>query len=471
MAEQRDRGAPDKSKKRAIMKPSEKFKFCFDWPLSDDTSSRSASEEAPLLFGRGFRAGIDRLEQIKKRQHTSHSNYVESANLHRSAVHWADKKLLDMTPRDWRIFQEEFGISYKGFHGGNARPMRNWEESGLARSLLQAVYKVGYKRPSPIQMAAIPVSLAHKDVIGIAQTGSGKTTSFILPMLHHVSLLAPLDEQDLERPAQGPYALILAPTRELSQQIQDETLKMSCYVDVRVVLLIGRHSIEEQGMQLSRGCEIVIATPGRLLDCLERKFVVLSQCSYIVVDEADTMVAKGFEEQVLGVLNALPLRSVDQRVNRTMCMFSATMPNGVERTAKRLLRDPVIINVGELGQPPNLITQKVRMVNTVLEKLKRLQALLDNSSDPVMVFVNSKKAAKDLVSKLEGQWYKATGLYGDMPQALREKSLRDFKSRSYDCLVATDLAGRGIDIQGDVHVVNYEMPRTIEKYVHRIGRT
>ncbi|KAI5084813.1 hypothetical protein GOP47_0000982 [Adiantum capillus-veneris] len=111
------------------------------------------------------------------------------------------------------------------------------------------------------------------------------------------------------------------------------------------------------------------------------------------------------------------------------------------------------------------------MVNTVLEKLKRLQALLDNSSDPVMVFVNSKKAAKDLVSKLEGQGYKATGLYGDMPQALREKSLRDFKRGSYDCLVATDLAGRGIDIQGDVHVVNYEMPRTIEKYVHRIGRT
>ncbi|MCO5594758.1 hypothetical protein L7F22_048791 [Adiantum nelumboides] len=466
-------GSPDKSKKRVILKPSAKSRFCFDWPVSDDTSSSVPASEAPLLFGRGFRAGFDRVEQIKKRKRSSTTKYadVDSHGLHRSTIHWTDKKLLDMTPRDWRFFQEDFDISYKGSHWAHVRPMRGWAESGLTHRLLKAVYKAGYKEPSPIQMAAIPLSLAHKDVIGIAETGSGKTASFVLPMLHHICSLPPT-MQDPEKAAQGPYALVLAPTRELAQQIQEETLKLSCYLDVRVVLIIGRHSVEEQGMKVSHGCEIVIATPGRLLDCLERKFVVLNQCSYIVVDEADTMVAMGFEEQVLGVLNALPSSSTDQHVNRTMCMFSATIPNAVERTAKRFLREPVIINIGKPGKTPDLVTQIVRMVKTNSEKLKRLQALLDDLTEQlVLVFVNSKKAVSDLVRQLEGQGYKAGRLHGGMPQEKREKSLRDFKSKLYDCLVATDVVGRGIDIQGEVHVVNFEMPSIIEKYIHRIGRT
>lgn len=458
---------------------SAKSRFCFDWPLSDDTARSSLiPEEAPLLFGRGFRAGIDRLEQISKRQRTSSlANHIDSGlTLHKPPLCWTDKKLPDMTPRDWRIFQEEFDISYKGSHGMHARPMRCWDESGLTHRLLQAVRTAGYKQPSPIQMAAIPVSLTHKDVIGIAQTGYGKTASFVLPMLQHVSLLPPLHGNSmqsgiLEQQLLGPYALVLAPTRELAQQIQKETVKLACYLDVRVVLIIGRHSIEEQGMRLSQGCEIVIATPGRLLDCLERKFVVLNQCSYIVVDEADMMVAMGFEEQVLRILNALPSSTTDQFVHRTICMFSATMPSAVERTAKRFLRDPVLINVGKPGKPPDLVTQKVRMVKTNLEKLEKLQALLDVSRELVLVFVNTRKTANDLVTKLEGRGYKVANLHGGLCQEKRENSLRDFKSKLYHCLVATDVAGRGIDIQGDVHVVNYEMPRTIEKYIHRIGRT
>jgi ATP-dependent RNA helicase DDX23/PRP28 len=181
--------------------------------------------------------------------------------------HWSEKKIEEMTERDWRIFREDFNISYKGSR--IPRPMRNWEEGALSPELLKAVEEVGYKKPSPIQMAAIPIGLQQRDVIGIAETGSGKTAAFVLPMLTYISKLPPMTE---EIEAEGPYAVVMAPTRELAQQIEDETVKFARFLDIRVVSIVGGQSIEEQGFKLRQGCEIVIATPGRLLDCLERRY-------------------------------------------------------------------------------------------------------------------------------------------------------------------------------------------------------
>ncbi|MCD7454239.1 DEAD-box ATP-dependent RNA helicase 21 [Datura stramonium] len=215
--------------------------------------------------------------------------------------HWSDKELEEMTEIDWRIFREDHNISFKG--SKIPRPMRNWAESKLTTELLKAVKRAGYKKPSPIQMASIPLGLQQRDVIGIAETGSGKTAAFVLPMLTYITRLPPLSE---ENETEGPYAVVMATTRELAQQIEDETVKFAHYLGIKVVSIVGGQSIEEQGFRIRQGCEVVIATPGRLLDCLERRYCVLNQCNYVVLDEADRMIDMGFGPQVVGVLDAMP---------------------------------------------------------------------------------------------------------------------------------------------------------------------
>ncbi|XP_019097473.1 PREDICTED: putative DEAD-box ATP-dependent RNA helicase 44 [Camelina sativa] len=255
-----------KPKKRIIMKPSKKVRF--DWENTEDTSSGDMinalyqnPHEAQLLFGRGFRAGIDRREQ--KKQVAAKHEEVDK--------HWSEKKLEEMSERDWRIFKEDFNISYKG--SKIPHPLRSWEESKLSPELLKAVERADYKEPKPIQMAAIPLGLEQRDVIGIAETGTGKTVAFVLPMLSYISRLPPMRE---ENQSEGPYALVMAPTRELAKQIKEETVKFARYLGFKVISIAGGESIEKQALKLSQGCEIVIATPGRLIDCLERRYLVLN---------------------------------------------------------------------------------------------------------------------------------------------------------------------------------------------------
>ncbi|KAJ7540411.1 hypothetical protein O6H91_10G013600 [Diphasiastrum complanatum] len=390
--------------------------------------------------------------------------------------HWSEKKVDEMTERDWRIFREDFNISYKGSR--IPRPMRNWEEGSLSSELLKAVYKAGYKKPSPIQMAAIPLGLQQRDVIGIAETGSGKTAAFVLPMLTYISKLPPMTE---EIEAEGPYAVVMAPTRELAQQIEEETVKFAHYLDIRVVSVVGGQSIEEQGFKLRQGCEIVIATPGRLLDCLERRYAVLNQCNYVVLDEADRMIDMGFEPQVMGVLDAMPSSNLkpenedaeldEKKIYRTTYMFSATMPPAVERLARKYLRNPVVVTIGTAGKATDLITQHVLMLKEA-EKLDRLQRVLNDMGEKTaIIFVNTKKSADALSRQLDKVGYRVTTLHGGKTQEQREISLEGFRNKRYNCLVATDVAGRGIDIPDVAHVINYDMPNNIEMYTHRIGRT
>ncbi|KAH6771100.1 P-loop containing nucleoside triphosphate hydrolases superfamily protein [Perilla frutescens var. hirtella] len=310
--------------------------------------------------------------------------------------HWSEKKLKKMTERDWRIFREDFNISYKGFR--IPRPMRSWVESKLSTKLLKAVKRAGYKTPSPIQMAAIPLGLQQRDVIGISETGSGKTAAFVLSMLTYITRLPPISE---DNEAEGPYAVVMAPTRELAQQIEDETDKFDHYLGIKVVYIVGGQSIEEQGFRIRQGCEVVIATPGRLLDCLERRYAVLNQCNYVVLDEADRMIDMGFEPQVVGVLDAMPSSNMepenedeeldDKKIYRITYMFTATMPPAVERLARKYLRNPVVVNIGTAGKVTDLITQHVVMTKEN-DKMDRLRRLLDELGDKTaIVFVNTKK--------------------------------------------------------------------------------
>lgn len=497
-----------KKPKKRVIKPSEKFRFSFDWENTEDTSRDMNSlyqnpHEAQLLFGRGFRAGMDRREQkklaaknekemreeIRKKdgveerpeEAAKQRKKEEAADLYdtfdmRVDRHWTEKKLEEMTERDWRIFREDFNISYKG--SKIPRPMRSWVESKLTPELLKAVERAGYKTPSPIQMAAIPLGLQQRDVIGIAETGSGKTAAFVLPMLTYISRLPPMSE---ENEAEGPYAVVMAPTRELAQQIEDETVKFAHYLGIKVVSIVGGQSIEEQGFKIRQGCEVVIATPGRLIDCLERRYAVLNQCNYVVLDEADRMIDMGFEPQVVGVLDAMPSSNLkpenedeeldEKRIYRTTYMFSATMPPAVERLARKYLRNPVVVTIGTAGKATDLITQNVFMVKES-EKMFRLQKLLNELEDKTaIVFINTKKTADSLSKALDKAGYRVTTLHGGKSQEQREISLEGFRTKRYNVLVATDVAGRGIDIPDVAHVINFDMPGNIEMYTHRIGRT
>ncbi|EFN60128.1 hypothetical protein CHLNCDRAFT_56582 [Chlorella variabilis] len=500
--------------KKKVLKATERMKFVFDWDADEDTSRDlnplyQNLHEANLLFGRGFRAGIDRREQKKTaaeseaeilrrqrqqagvretaedrerdRVRRDYADKYEGADM-RVDSHWSEKKREHMTERDWRIFREDFSISYKGVNP--ALPIRNWDEGNLPKSLRKAVERAGYKKPSPIQMAAIPLGLQFRDVIGIAETGSGKTAAFVLPMLVYIEKQPPmLGNPDIE--AEGPYSVVLAPTRELAQQIEEEARNLAHYTEFRVVSVVGGQSIEDQGVALRKGCEIVVATPGRLVDCIERSYAVLNQCNYVVLDEADRMIDLGFEPQasaVMGVLDAMPSSNLkpenedepleSNRVYRTTYMFSATMPPAVERLARKYLRRPVVITIGTAGKATDNITQRVIMVKEN-EKARSLEQELNAMGDDqrIIVFANTKSQCDAVARQLGNMDYRVTMLHGGKSQDQREESIKGFREDVYNVLVATDVAGRGIDVPNVALVINYDMANTIEQYTHRIGRT
>ena len=417
--------------------------------------------------------------------------------------HWSLKRLDEMTARDWRIFKEDFSITTRG--GSIPNPIRAWDESGIAEPVLRAIREQGWARPTPIQMAAIPIGLQFRDVVGVAETGSGKTAAFVVPMLAYIACMPALDERTQ---LNGPYALVMAPSRELILQIRDEIVRLARYTRVRVVSLIGGERIEDQGLALRAGCEAVVATPARLLDCLQQRYVVLSQCCYLVLDEADRMVAMGFEKQLNAVLDAMPatnLKSLDDaeaarqeseqarlllararttagaqaaadalrgHIYRTTIMFSATMPPAIERLARKYLRRAAQVVVGEVGRVTDNVEQRVLWTPTEHSKRQHLRELLAAAAPPIMIFLNQKKAVDTLVRALvRDGWPRTVALHSSRTEEQRQNALAGFKDGRYDILVATDVAARGIDVSGVQLVVNYEMPRSIDDYTHRVGRT
>ena len=452
--------------------------------FGDDVADSVARKYARALEDRDREAGGVRAKEILEMERRRKEDSTRS----QLDKHWSEKRLDHMRERDWRIFKEDYNISTKG--GSVPNPMRSWDESNLPSRVMDLVDRVGYKDPTAIQRAAIPIALQNRDLIGVAVTGSGKTAAFLLPLLVYISELPRIDEFEW-RKNDGPYAIVLAPTRELAQQIEIEARKFTQPLGFNVVSIVGGHSLEEQAYSLRDGVEIIIATPGRLVDCLERRLLVLSQCCYVIMDEADRMIDLGFEEPVNKILDALPFSNEkpdtdeaedprmmsrhiagQDRYRQTM-MYTATMPTAVERIARKYLRRPAIITIGAVGEAVDTVEQRVEMVPGEDKRKKRLHDILASGEfqAPIIVFVNIKRNCDAIAREIKQMGFSSVTLHGSKTQDQREAALNSVRNGTTDVLVATDLAGRGIDVPDVSLVLNFNMASSIESYTHRIGRT
>jgi ATP-dependent RNA helicase RhlE len=334
-----------------------------------------------------------------------------------------------------------------------AGDLPGFEQLGLIPALLHALHDAGYTSPTPIQEQAIPLALKGRDLMGLAQTGTGKTAAFTLPMV-----------QRLHAGPRRTRALVLTPTRELCMQVEASVQKYAKYSHIDAVAVFGGVAYEQQESALRRGVDVIVATPGRLLDHLERRNVVFDDLEILVLDEADRMLDMGFAPQINRVVGQIhPYR-------QTM-LFSATMPPEVEALARKYLRQPIVVQVGRRSGAAATVQHYVYPVPHTRKSELLAQLLRDGKLDSVLVFTRTKHGADRVVRHLHREGIEASALHADKTQAQRTKALDQFKSGAVRVLVATDIAQRGLDITGISHVINYDVPRQAEDYIHRIGRT
>jgi ATP-dependent RNA helicase RhlE len=319
------------------------------------------------------------------------------------------------------------------------------------------VHDAGYTEPTPIQLAAIPHILAGEDVIGIAQTGTGKTAAFVLPILTKLSAM-----QNGQR--RGTRVLIVAPTRELVVQIEENVRIYAKHLPVRMATVFGGVSERPQIAALRSGVELVVATPGRMIDLLQQRAANFSGVQFVVLDEADRMLDMGFLPQIREIVKALPQ-------NRQTLMFSASFSREIERLTHEFQRSPKVVEIGRRANPADTVTQFAYEVPLHLKQALLLHLLRDEEFDTVLVFTRTKHGADRIAKRLEQSGIKTGTIHSNRSQNQRLRALKDFKSGVVRVLVATDIAARGIDVDGISHVVNYDFPMHPEDYVHRIGRT
>ena len=344
----------------------------------------------------------------------------------------------------------------------------SFDTLGLAEPLLRAVHEQGYTQPTPIQAQAIPAVLSGGDVMGGAQTGTGKTAGFVLPMLHRLMANpAPRNPgpQGGSPRARPPIrALILTPTRELAAQVEESVRNYGKYSRLTSMVMFGGVGMQPQIDKLRRGVDILVATPGRLLDHHQQRTLDLSQVEIFVLDEADRMLDMGFIHDIKKVLAIVPAK-------KQSLLFSATFSDEIKALADRLLNQPKLIEVARRNQTADIIAQKVHPVGRDMKKDLLCHLIKDNDWHQVLVFTRMKSGANKLVEYLLKNGISAMAIHGNKSQTARTKALADFKAGELTVLVATDIAARGIDIDQLPHVVNYELPNVPEDYVHRIGRT
>ena len=332
---------------------------------------------------------------------------------------------------------------------------------GLIPELLRAVKDTGYTAPTPIQAQAIPIILAGHDVMGGAQTGTGKTASFTLPLLQRLAKYASSSPSPARHPVR---ALILAPTRELAMQVHESVVTYSKHLPLRSVCIYGGVDIKPQIAELREGREIIVATPGRLLDHVQQKSVSFNAVEVLVLDEADRMLDMGFIPDIKRILAMLPTA-------RQSLLFSATFSTEIKKLADSMLKSPQLIEVARRNAVSETITHRVYAVASNLKRVLLAKLLAQEDMNQVLVFVGTKFGASRLAVHLARQGIAADAIHGDKSQAQRTEALEGFKSGKIRVLVATDVAARGLDIDDLPHVINYELPHTAEDYVHRIGRT
>ena len=337
----------------------------------------------------------------------------------------------------------------------------SFEELGLLPELLKAVADAGYTEPTPIQAQAIPVVLAGKDVMGGAQTGTGKTAGFTLPMLHRIARHANASSSPARHPVR---CLILTPTRELAMQVHESVVTYGKHLPLRSVCVYGGVDIKPQTAELREGREIVVATPGRLLDHVQQKSVHFSQVEFVILDEADRMLDMGFIPDIRRILAMLPKE-------RQSLLFSATFSDEIKKLADTMLKNPQLIEVARRNTVSETITHRMYAVDADRKRHLLLHMLNDKPDMQALVFVGTKFGTARLATWLERQGVNAVAIHGDKSQQQRTEALEAFKSGKARVLVATDVAARGLDIEDLPHVINYELPSVAEDYVHRIGRT
>jgi len=330
---------------------------------------------------------------------------------------------------------------------------QGFDHFGLHKSLLQGVAQAGFKAPRPIQNETIPAGIEGRDVLGLAQTGTGKTAAFALPLLHWI----------LKERRPGPCALVLAPTRELATQIAAEITTLAKFTRLKMVTIYGGVSAHHQVQRLRQRPEIVVGCPGRVLDLLQQGKLKLDEVGTLVLDEADHMFDMGFLPDIRKIVFALP----EQRQN---LLFSATMPPAIRHLADEMLHKPKVV---ELANSVPVATIDHALL-PVTERRKRdllEHVLRQDDCDSAIVFTRTKHRARRLAEQLSKAGHRAIGLQGNMSQGQRDRAMRGFRSRRFDILVATDIVARGIDVSGVSHVINFDVPNTPEAYTHRIGRT
>lgn len=335
--------------------------------------------------------------------------------------------------------------------------MKSFRELKLSSPIMQALDKMEYVQPTPIQVQAIPLVLEGRDLFGCAQTGTGKTAAFALPLLQLLSTRAP-------KP--GPrriQALILAPTRELAAQIGDSISAYNEYLSIRHVTVFGGVGQKPQVKALQQGTDILIATPGRLMDLMQQGFVSLENIRYFVLDEADRMLDMGFIQDIKRIILKLPKE-------RQTLFFSATASAPIQKLAATLLKNPAKVSVDPVSSATELVTQVVYYVEKDQKRTLLKQILEENKISHALVFTRTKRGADRVAKELKKNGIHAEAIHGDKSQIARVKALDAFKNRKIRILVATDVASRGIDVDQLSHVINYEIPEVAETYVHRIGR-
>ncbi|XP_044078651.1 probable ATP-dependent RNA helicase DDX46 isoform X3 [Siniperca chuatsi] len=370
-------------------------------------------------------------------------------------------ELARMTPEEVNAYRLELeGIIVKG--KGCPKPIKAWVQCGVSMKILGAMKKHGYEKPTPIQAQAIPAIMSGRDLIGIAKTGSGKTIAFLLPMFRHIMDQRPLEESE------GPISVIMTPTRELALQITKECKKFSKQLGLRVVCVYGGTGISEQIAELKRGAEIIVCTPGRMIDMLganSGRVTNLRRATYVVLDEADRMFDMGFEPQVMRIVDNV-------RPDRQTVMFSATFPRAMEALARRILAKPIEVQVGGRSVVCSDVEQHVLVIEEDKKFLKLLEILGHyQEKGSVIIFVDKQEHADGLLKDLMKASYPCMSLHGGIDQYDRDSIINDFKNGACRLMVATSVAARGLDVKQLILVVNYNCPNHYEDYVHRAGRT
>lgn len=328
-----------------------------------------------------------------------------------------------------------------------------FEDLGLSEDSLHSIKRAGFVTPSPIQAAFIPVALLRRDCIGQARTGTGKTAAFVLPILELIDLDDPRTQ-----------ALVLTPTRELSQQVADEAERLAYKAEVTTACCVGGRPIRQQIKRLEQGAQIVIGTPGRVIDLMNRQLLKMPDLKLVVLDEADRMLDIGFRPDIEKILRKCP-------ENRQTLLLSATLPLPVERLARRYMRDPERIDVSTTSVAHETIDQYYITVDHHRKFGALVQLLIQERPQQAIVFTRTKRGAEELFRKFAGRLPKIAFIHGDLAQTARDRVMKQFREGKIRLLIATDVMGRGIDVSGISHIINYDIPEDCDDYVHRVGRT